>query len=102
MAGGAPLFCLGFYLFVRFLRQDAARRARLAGAFGILSTLEFFAKLQHCFAELQISKPRLRQAENIRLVRQRRKTANQQLGFTNGSPRSRTSRAFALDNARST
>jgi hypothetical protein len=40
------LFCLGFYLFVRFLREDASRRARLAVAFGILLTLAFFAKLQ--------------------------------------------------------
>jgi hypothetical protein len=40
------LFCLGFYLFVRFLREDAPHRTRPAVAFGILFTLGFFAKLQ--------------------------------------------------------
>jgi hypothetical protein len=37
--------------------------------------------LQDRFAELHISKRRLRQAESIQLVRNRRETASQQLGF---------------------
>jgi len=37
--------------------------------------------LQDGFAELHISKRRLRQAESIQLVRNRRETASQQLGF---------------------
>jgi hypothetical protein len=37
--------------------------------------------LQDCFPEFHVSKRRLRQAESIQLVRDRRDAANQQLGF---------------------
>ena len=37
--------------------------------------------LQDRFAEFQVSRRRLRQAESIQLVRDRRNAANQQLGF---------------------